>query len=38
MATVGETLFIALGLDASSAVEGLKQFQNNLILNMFISS
>ena len=30
MATVGETLFIALGLDASSAVEGLKQFQNNL--------
>ena len=30
MATVGETLFIALGLDASSAVEGLKQLQNNL--------
>ena len=30
MATVGETLFIALGLDASSAVESLKQFQNNL--------
>ena len=29
MATVGETLFIALGLDASSAVEGLKQLQNN---------
>lgn len=30
MATVGETLFIALGLDASSAVDSLKQFQNNL--------
>ena len=30
MATVGETLFIGLGLDASSAVEGLKQLQNNL--------
>ena len=30
MATVGETLFIALGLDASSAVEGLKKLQNNL--------
>lgn len=30
MATVGETLFIALGIDASSAVESLKQFQNNL--------
>lgn len=30
MSTVGETLFIALGLDASSAVEGLKQLQNNL--------
>lgn len=30
MATVGETLFIALGLDASAAVESLKQFQNNL--------
>ena len=30
MATVGETLFISLGLDASSAVEGLKQLQNNL--------
>lgn len=30
MATVGETLFIALGLDASSVVESLKQFQNNL--------
>lgn len=30
MATVGETLFIALGLDTSSAVEGLKQLQNNL--------
>ena len=30
MATVGETLFISLGLDASSAVESLKQFQNNL--------
>lgn len=30
MATVGETLFIALGVDTSSAVEGLKQLQNNL--------
>ena len=30
MATVGETLFIALGLDASLAVDSLKQFQNNL--------
>lgn len=30
MATVGETLFIALGLDASAAVDSLKQFQNNL--------
>ena len=30
MATVGETLFIAFGLDASSAVEGLKKLQNNL--------
>lgn len=30
MATVGETLFIALGLDSSSAVEGLKHLQNNL--------
>ena len=30
MATVGETLFIGLGLDASSAVDGLKQLQNIL--------
>lgn len=30
MVTVGETLFIALGLDASLAVDSLKQFQNNL--------